>query len=108
MTALLKIVLASFVAVFLHDTSYCTVFVYEVTLGDGVFVTASKKEPATYVYSNGGQDVIKSLKILKTFDDRGIKDAIEEFGLGAKNEKRFNKNYVGDGGVSITPYIWWR
>lgn len=82
------------------------VFVYEVNTGATRFQTVSKLGFKSFLYYNGGTDVIKSLKVVKVYDDSDFKKALKDFKIEDKNYKKLlpipTNNHFN------YRYIWWR
>ena len=108
LTALYKKLTLSFlILAILTSTVYSYTYVYEVATKDRRFLTASIKDPFTYLSFNGGKDVILNLKVVKVYADNNIKKAAEEFNLDKYNIKELlPKNYTAN--FNSYYYIWWR
>jgi len=108
LTALCKRLTFSFLLICLFcKHTYAYVYVYEVATDSRRFLTSSIKDPVTFLYLNGGKDVIVNLKVVKIYADNNIKRAVEDFNLDKYNKKELlPKKYPINNNPA--PYIWWR
>ncbi|WP_223144618.1 hypothetical protein [Deferribacter autotrophicus] len=73
---------------------------------DRRFQTVSKLDYKSFYFYNGGADVIKELKIVKTYSDFEFKKALRDFKIEKTNYKKLLPKSV-DRPVKYQ-YIWWR
>ncbi|MGA1861749.1 hypothetical protein OWM07_02555 [Deferribacter thermophilus] len=74
--------------------------------GDTRFQTASKLDYKSFYYYNGGADVIKSLKVVKVYDDSEFKKALKDFDIEENNYKKLLPIPISN---SVKyKNIWWR
>ena len=83
------------------------VYVYEVTTATTTFRTASKLAPDTFLYYNGGYDVIHNLKILAVYKDEEWSKALKDFNLEENNSNTIIHAPVPRN-IPRKPYYWWR
>lgn len=105
-----RIVVISFLLVTIVLSSvkaWATVYVYEVTTETTRFQTASKLPPDAFLLYNGGYDIIYDLKILATYADKDIAQAMKDYNLEKNNSNNLIHTPVPRN-VPKKPYYWWR
>ena len=93
--------------VILVQVAAARVYVYEVTTAATRFQTASKLPPDAFLYYNGGYDVIYDLKVLATYPDEKMAQALKDYNLEKKNSNALIHNPVPRN-IPKKPYYWWR
>ena len=109
--SLKKITTVSFTAVILLillvQVAAARVYVYEVTTAATRFQTASKLPPDAFLYYNGGYDIIYDLKVVATYPDEKMAQALKDYNLEENNSNSFVHNPVPRN-IPKKPYYWWR
>lgn len=93
--------------VILVQVAVARVYVYEVTTAATRFQTASKLPPDAFLYYNGGYDVIYDLKVLATYPDEKMAQALKDYNLEENNSNALIHNPVPRN-IPKKPYYWWR
>ncbi len=93
--------------VILVQVAAARVYVYEVTTAATRFQTASKLPPDAFLYYNGGYDVVYDLKVLATYPDEKMAQALKDYNLEKNNSNSLNHNPVPRN-IPKKPYYWWR
>lgn len=93
--------------VILVQVAAARVYVYEVTTAATRFQTASKLPPDAFLYYNGGYDVIYDLKVLATYPDEKMAQALKDYNLEKNNSNALIHNPVPHN-IPKKPYYWWR
>ena len=93
--------------VILVQVAAARVYVYEVTTAATRFQTASKLPPDAFLYYNGGYDVIYDLKVLATYPDEKMAQALKDYNLEKNNSNALIHN-PGPRNIPKKPYYWWR
>lgn len=93
--------------VILVQVAAARVYVYEVTTAATRFQTASKLPPDAFLYYNGGYDVIYDLKVLATYPDEKMAQALKDYNLEKNNSNALIHNSVPRN-IPKKPYYWWR
>lgn len=93
--------------VILVQVAAARVYVYEVTTAATRFQTASKLPPDAFLYYNGGYDVIYDLKVLATYPDEKMAQALKDYNLEENNSNTLIHNPVPRN-IPKKPYYWWR
>lgn len=88
-------------------SAWATVYVYEVTTESTRFQTASKLPPDAFLLYNGGYDIIYDLKILATYADKDMAQAMKDYNLEKNNSNNLVHNPVPRN-VPKKPYYWYR
>ena len=108
---LLTLATVSFTAVILLillvQVAAARVYVYEVTTAATRFQTASKLPPDAFLYYNGGYDIIYDLKVVATYPDEKMAQALKDYNLEENNSNSFVHNPVPRN-IPKKPYYWWR
>ena len=103
-----KILIISVVLVlFLSEIAYGTVYIYEVTTATKRFQTASKLQPDAFRMYHGGYDIIYELKLVTTYKDEDMRQAMRDYKLEKNNSNVLIFNAVPRN-VPRLPYYWWR
>ncbi|MCX8083389.1 MAG: hypothetical protein N3C60_00485 [Calditerrivibrio sp.] len=92
---------------FFAINSFGYIYVYEVTTSEKRFQTASKLSPDTFLFLNGGKDLILELKIVRVYADNDFKKALKDFKMEEDNAKILLPKKAPDDRF-INPFIWWR
>ena len=71
------------------------------------FQTASKLPPDAFLYYNGGYDVIYDLKVIATYPDEKMDQALKDYNLEENNSNSLVHNPVPRS-IPKKPYYWWR
>lgn len=93
--------------VILVQVAAARVYIYEVTTAATRFQTASKLPPDAFLYYNGGYDVVYDLKVLATYPDEKMAQALKDYNLEKNNSNPLNHNPVPRN-IPKKPYYWWR
>ena len=89
--------------------SIAAVFVYEVETLWTTFNTASKLPPDAFLMYNGGEDVIRRLKVVEVYADKDLEQALRDFNLENKNVRYLpHKPDPDNNSIPRRPYYWWR
>lgn len=88
-------------------SAWATVYVYEVTTESTRFQTASKLPPDAFLLYNGGYDIIYDLKILATYADKDMAQAMKDYNLEKNNSNNLIHNPVPRN-IPRKPYYWYR
>ena len=88
--------------------SKAKVYVYEVITAETTFQTVSKLQPDAFLYYNGGEDIIFSLKVLDVYPVEDFDKAVRDYGLEEKNVRFLPHITVPNDNISRRPYYWWR
>ncbi len=83
------------------------VYIYEVTTAATHFHTASKLPPDAFLYYNGGHDIIYDLKVIATYPDDKMAQALKDYNLEESNSNTLIHTPVPRN-VPKKPYYWWR
>ena len=95
--------------ILISGISEAKVYVYEVVTAETTFHTASKLMPRDFMMYNGGRDIIFRLKLLKTYNDKDIEQAVRDFGLEDKNVRFLPHQRLPNSNLDKRrPYYWWR
>ncbi|MDR0454446.1 MAG: hypothetical protein LBH05_06520 [Deferribacteraceae bacterium] len=85
------------------------VFVYEVETLQTTFNTASKLPPDAFLMYNGGEDIIRRLKVVEVYADKDFEQALRNYSLGNKNVRFLQHKPESDNfTIPRRPYYWWR
>ena len=94
---------------FLPLCSTAAVFVYEVETLWTTFNTASKLPPDAFLMYNGGEDIIRRLKVIEIYADKDFELALRNYGLENKNLRFLPHKPESDNNtIPRRPYYWWR
>lgn len=93
--------------IILVQVAAARVYVYEVTTAATRFQTASKLPPDAFLYYNGGYDVVYDLKVLATYPDEKMAQALKDYNLEKNNSNPLIHNPVPRN-IPKKPYYWWR
>lgn len=106
-----KIITVSFAVIILLvlmvEVAAARVYIYEVTTAATRFQTASKLPPDAFLYYNGGHDVIYDLKVVATYPDEKMAQALKDYNLEKNNSNALIHNPVPRN-IPKKPYYWWR
>lgn len=93
--------------VLMAEVAAARVYIYEVTTAATRFQTASKLPPDAFLYYNGGHDVIYDLKVVATYPDEKMAQALKDYNLEKNNSNALIHNPVPRN-IPKKPYYWWR
>lgn len=93
--------------ILLVQVAAARIYIYEVTTAATRFQTASKLPPDAFLYYNGGHDVIYNLKVLATYSDDKMAQALKDYNLEENNSNTLVHSPVPRN-IPKKPYYWWR
>lgn len=93
--------------ILLVQVAAARVYIYEVTTAATLFQTASKMPPDAFLYYNGGHDIIYDLKVIATYPDEKMAQALKDYNLENNNSNSLIHNPVPRN-IPKKPYYWWR
>ncbi len=93
--------------ILLVQVAAARIYIYEVTTAATRFQTASKLPPDAFLYYNGGHDVIYNLKVLATYPDDKMAQALKDYNLEENNSNTLVHSPVPRN-IPKKPYYWWR
>ncbi len=103
-----KVIVISFLfIILLFQEAIAWVYIYEVTTATRRFQTASKLQPDTFLYYNGGYDIIHDLKIIAIYPNDKMAQALKDYNLEENNSNDLIFNPVAPN-IPQKPYYWWR